>query len=105
MSTSQKTRRDRSLIAKINGLEKELLVSSKECLILKDDLQVTKEKLFSVESSSVNSGEVVVTLNTELEKSKVGYTRGGQVVSNWLHDVPSSFKVDSYSYFQEIANP
>jgi hypothetical protein len=59
------------LVAKINGLEKELLVSSKECLILKDDLQATKEKLLSVESSSINNSEAVVTLNAELQESKV----------------------------------
>jgi hypothetical protein len=69
--TSQKRRRDGSLVAKINGLEKELLVSSKECLILKDDLQTTREKLLSVESSSVNNSEVIATVNAELEKSKV----------------------------------
>jgi hypothetical protein len=67
----KKKRRDGSLVAKINGLEKELLVSSKECLLLEDDLQVTREKLLSIESSSVNSSEVVVTLNAELEKSKI----------------------------------
>lgn len=59
------------MVAKINGLEKELLVSSKECLILQDDLQVTREKLLSIESSSLNNSEMVVTLNAELEKSKV----------------------------------
>jgi hypothetical protein len=59
------------LVAKINGLEKELLVSSKECLIVKDDLQATREKLFSTESSFINNSEAVVTLNDELEKSKV----------------------------------
>jgi hypothetical protein len=64
-------RRTRSLVAKINGLEKELLVSSKECLLLKDDLQATREKLFSIETSSVNCAEVVATLNARLEKSKV----------------------------------
>jgi hypothetical protein len=59
------------LIAKINGLEKELLVSSKECLILNDDLQATREKLLSNESCSISNNEMVVTLNDELEKSKV----------------------------------
>jgi hypothetical protein len=67
----QKRRRDGLLVAKINGLEKELLVSSKECQILKDDLQATKEKLLSVESSSTENSEVVMGLNAELEESKV----------------------------------
>lgn len=67
----EKRRRDGLLVAKINGLEKELLVSSKECQILKDDLQATKEKLLSVESSSTENSEVVMGLNAELEESKV----------------------------------
>lgn len=69
--TLQKRRRDGLLVAKINRLEKELLVSSKECLILKDDLQATKEKLLSVESCSTENSEVVVAVNAELEESKV----------------------------------
>lgn len=68
----QKRRRDGLLVAKINGLEKELLVASKECLILRDDLQTTREKLSSVESFSTENSEVVVTLKAELEESKVG---------------------------------
>jgi hypothetical protein len=59
------------LVSKINGLKKELLVSYIECLLLKDDLQATREKLLSIESSSVNNSDVIVTLNAELEKSKV----------------------------------
>jgi len=70
--TLQQRRRDGLLVAKINGLEKELLVSSKECLILKDDIQATREKLLSTESSSTENSEVVVTLQAELEESKVG---------------------------------
>ncbi|XP_069704271.1 transport and Golgi organization protein 1-like isoform X2 [Periplaneta americana] len=66
----EKKRRDGSLVAKINELEKELLVSSKECLILKDDLQATKEKLLSIENSSVDSSEAVMLLNAQLEESK-----------------------------------
>jgi hypothetical protein len=66
----EQRRRDGLLVAKINGLEKELLVSSKECLIVKDDLQATREKLLSMESSSTENSEVVVTLQAELEESK-----------------------------------
>jgi hypothetical protein len=71
MFNFQKKRRDGSLVAKINSLEKELLASSQECLILKDDLQTTKEKLYSIESSSTDNSEVVAALNAELEESKV----------------------------------
>jgi hypothetical protein len=38
-------KRDGALIAKINLLQKELMVASKECLILKDDLVNTKDKV------------------------------------------------------------
>ncbi|PNF44126.1 hypothetical protein B7P43_G03185, partial [Cryptotermes secundus] len=68
--TEQK-RRDGSLAAKINGFKKELLVSTIQCLPLKDDLQTTRGKLLSTDSSSVDSIQVVVTLNAELEKSTV----------------------------------
>jgi hypothetical protein len=67
----EQKRRDGSLVAKINGFEKELLVSTIQCLPLKDDLHATRGKLLSSESSSLNSSEVVVTLNAELEKSTV----------------------------------
>jgi hypothetical protein len=69
--TFQKRRRDGSLVAKINGLEKELLVSCKECLILKDNLQATKENLLLIENTSADNSEVVVALKAELEESKV----------------------------------
>jgi hypothetical protein len=52
-------------------LEKELLVSSKECLILKDNLQATKKKLLSIENTSLDNTETVVVLKAELEESKV----------------------------------
>jgi hypothetical protein len=64
-------RRDGSLVAKTNGLPKELLVSTTQCLLLKDDLQATREKPQSIQGSSVNSSDVVVTLYAELEGSKV----------------------------------
>ena len=70
----QKKRRDGSLVAKINELEKALLVSSKECLILKDDLQTTKEKLSYIEMSSADSSETATSLNLEIEKYKVSET-------------------------------
>jgi hypothetical protein len=69
--TFQKRRRDGSLVAKVNGLEKELLVSCKECLILKDDLQATKKNLLLIENTSADNTEVVVALKAELEESKV----------------------------------
>jgi hypothetical protein len=42
-------RRDGALIAKINLLQKELMVSTKECQILRDDLENTKDKVISLE--------------------------------------------------------
>ncbi|PSN55060.1 hypothetical protein C0J52_04113 [Blattella germanica] len=78
----EKKRRDGSLVAKINQLEKALLVSSKECLILKDDLDITKQKLLSIENSSVDSGETVASLNLELEEYKVAKTELEDQVSS-----------------------
>ena len=46
-------------------------MSSKECIILRDDLEATKEKLSSVEISSVDSNETANSLNLEIEKYKV----------------------------------
>ncbi|XP_071454500.1 transport and Golgi organization protein 1-like isoform X2 [Hetaerina americana] len=57
-------RRDVVLLAKINSLEKELTVSSKECLILKEKL-----KHFELKSSDFDvSAEAITSLQSELEK-------------------------------------
>ncbi|XP_046388781.1 transport and Golgi organization protein 1 isoform X2 [Ischnura elegans] len=58
------SRRDVVLLAKINTLEKELTVSSKECLILKEKL-----KQFEMKSSDFDdSAEVINAMKNELEK-------------------------------------
>ncbi|KAF4528371.1 hypothetical protein B566_EDAN016933 [Ephemera danica] len=66
----EKMKKDGTLIARINTLQKELLVSSKECLELKDDLEMTKKELRNVEVTSTDSSEVVVTMREELEESQ-----------------------------------
>ena len=48
-------RRDGRLIAKINKLEKELLVSSKECVVLDDTLKSTKSKVSSSTKTAKDS--------------------------------------------------
>ncbi|KAK0181694.1 hypothetical protein PV327_003959 [Microctonus hyperodae] len=63
----ENTRRDGQLIAKINKLEKELLISSKECTVLDESLKSTKYKLDSIEDQSFGSNEMVVSLKTDLE--------------------------------------
>ncbi|XP_034943993.1 transport and Golgi organization protein 1 isoform X2 [Chelonus insularis] len=70
----ENTRRDGQLIAKINKLEKELLISTKECTALDETLKSTKTKLGSIEDESFGSNEIVTSLKAELEdanKAKV----------------------------------
>ncbi|XP_011139068.1 transport and Golgi organization protein 1 isoform X1 [Harpegnathos saltator] len=63
-------RRDGQLIAKINKLEKELLVSTKECEVLNENLKSTKEKLRCIEDESFGSNEMVVSLKADLEAAQ-----------------------------------
>lgn len=66
----EKKRTDGSLVVSINKLEKNLLISSKECLLLQDELNSTKERLSSIEDSSFGSNEMVTALKAELEEAK-----------------------------------
>ncbi|XP_043277242.1 transport and Golgi organization protein 1 isoform X3 [Venturia canescens] len=63
-------RRDSQYIAKINELEKQLLVCGKECTMLDDTLKSTKTKLDSIEDESFGSNEMVASLKADLEASK-----------------------------------
>ncbi|KAG7204464.1 hypothetical protein KM043_004898 [Ampulex compressa] len=63
-------RRDGELIAKINKLEKDLLVSTTECTMLSENLKLTKDKLNSIEDESFGSNEMVVSLKADLEASQ-----------------------------------
>ncbi|XP_012281086.1 transport and Golgi organization protein 1 isoform X2 [Orussus abietinus] len=63
-------RRDNQLIARINQLEKELLVSVKECIVLDENLKSTKSKLNSIEDESFGSNEMVISLKSDLEASQ-----------------------------------
>ncbi|XP_018359614.1 PREDICTED: transport and Golgi organization protein 1 [Trachymyrmex cornetzi] len=63
-------RRDGQLIARINDLEKELLVSTKECEVLGENLKSTKDKLHCIEDESFGSNEMVVSLKADLEMSQ-----------------------------------
>ncbi|XP_046415081.1 transport and Golgi organization protein 1 isoform X2 [Neodiprion fabricii] len=64
-------RRDKELVAKINTFEKELLVITKENMILGEDLKTTKNKLNSIEDESFGSNEMVLSLKSELEMAQV----------------------------------
>lgn len=66
-----KSRKERPLISKLNSLEKTLMVSSKECTILKSDLFETKHKLASIEDNSFGSNEMVIAIKRELENTKI----------------------------------
>ncbi|CAL7944532.1 unnamed protein product [Xylocopa violacea] len=63
-------RRDRQLIARINKLEKDLLISEAECTIANENLKSTKEKLSRMEDESFGSDEMVLSLRADLEASQ-----------------------------------
>ncbi|XP_018406218.1 PREDICTED: transport and Golgi organization protein 1 isoform X1 [Cyphomyrmex costatus] len=66
-------RRDGQFIARINELEKELLVSTKECEVLSENLKSTKDKVSSlhcIEDESFGSNEMVASLKADLEMSQ-----------------------------------
>nr|XP_012149900.1 PREDICTED: transport and Golgi organization protein 1 isoform X1 [Megachile rotundata] len=63
-------RRDRQLIAKVNKLEKDLLVATKECAMLNENLKITKDKLTCIEDESFGSNEMVLSLKADLEASQ-----------------------------------
>ncbi|XP_053977076.1 LOW QUALITY PROTEIN: transport and Golgi organization protein 1 [Hylaeus volcanicus] len=60
-------RRDQQLIAKINKLEKDLLISTKECTMMSENLKLTTDKLTSIEDESFGSNEMVSSLKADLE--------------------------------------
>ncbi|XP_077256353.1 transport and golgi organization 1 isoform X2 [Temnothorax americanus] len=66
----ENTRRDGQLIARINKLEKELLISTKECEVLSENLKSTKTKLHCIEDESFGSNEMVVSLKADLEMAQ-----------------------------------
>jgi len=56
-----------ALLSKLNHLERSLLASHKENLILKHDLMTTRTKLSSIEDNSFGSNDMVVALKKQLE--------------------------------------
>ncbi|XP_071568227.1 uncharacterized protein Tango1 [Temnothorax nylanderi] len=66
----ENTRRDGQLIARINKFEKELLISTKECEVLSENLKSTKTKLHCIEDESFGSNEMVVSLKADLEMAQ-----------------------------------
>ncbi|XP_060666421.1 transport and Golgi organization protein 1 [Drosophila nasuta] len=56
-----------ALLAKLNHLERSLLASHKENLILKHDLMTTRTKLSSIEDNSFGSNDMVAALKKQLE--------------------------------------
>nr|XP_034190045.1 transport and Golgi organization protein 1 [Osmia lignaria] len=63
-------RRDRQLIAKVNKLEKDLLVATKECTMLNDELKTMKEELTHTKNDEHNLREKVHSLWNDLEASE-----------------------------------
>ncbi|XP_077283747.1 uncharacterized protein LOC143909574 isoform X2 [Arctopsyche grandis] len=76
-------KQDGKLLAMVNSLQKELLCSSKECIILKEELTTTKEKLIGIEDSSFGADEMVACLKKELVDSQ-------QVISDLQEKIVSA---------------
>jgi len=56
-----------ALLSKLNHLERSLLASHKENLIIKHDLMTTRTKLASIEDNSFGSNDMVADLKKQLE--------------------------------------
>ncbi|BFF95118.1 transport and Golgi organization protein 1 [Drosophila madeirensis] len=56
-----------ALLSKLNHLERSLLTSHKENLIIKNDLMTTRTKLASIEDNSFGSNDMVAALKKQLE--------------------------------------
>ncbi|XP_041448335.1 transport and Golgi organization protein 1 [Drosophila obscura] len=56
-----------ALLSKLNHLERSLLTSHKENLIIKNDLMTTRTKLASIEDNSFGSNDMVAALKRQLE--------------------------------------
>ncbi|XP_026477689.1 transport and Golgi organization protein 1-like, partial [Ctenocephalides felis] len=64
----EKWRQDGSLLRKVNTLEQALMVSSKECEILREKLDSTQTKLTSIKEGAFGSNEEVISLQEEKKK-------------------------------------
>uniref|UniRef100_A0A6M2DGM8 Putative transport and golgi organization protein 1 isoform x3 n=1 Tax=Xenopsylla cheopis TaxID=163159 RepID=A0A6M2DGM8_XENCH len=64
----EKWRQDGSLLRKVNTLEQALMVSSKECEILRENLEATQTKLTSIKEGAFGSNEEVIALQEEKKK-------------------------------------
>lgn len=62
--------KESALISKLNIIEKKLLMSEKECSIVKADLIQTRKQLVSIEDSSFGSNDMVIALKQQLEQSE-----------------------------------
>lgn len=64
-------RRDGLLVARINKLERELLVLRKESSLLEDQLLKAQDEIQAVDSSSSEAEALIASLKMELEESKI----------------------------------
>ncbi|XP_063893713.1 transport and Golgi organization protein 1 isoform X1 [Helicoverpa armigera] len=63
-------RQDGRLIGTINSLQRDLLFTTKECEILKEELATTKSKLAGIEDSSFGMDDMVQSLKEEINELK-----------------------------------
>ncbi|KOX80081.1 Transport and Golgi organization protein 1 [Melipona quadrifasciata] len=83
-------RGDRQLIARINKLEKDLLISEAECTMVNENLKSTKEKLSRMEDESFGSDEMVLSLRADLETSQNAKTELEDQVAMLEKDLESA---------------
>lgn len=63
-------RQDGRLIGTINSLQRDLLFTTKECEILKEELSTTKTKLAGIEDNSFGMDDMVQSLKEEINEMK-----------------------------------
>lgn len=68
------SRKEGSLVSKLNILERKLMTSTKECDLLKCDLVDTRNKLASIEDNSFGSNEMVIALKRDLDTAETERT-------------------------------
>ncbi|XP_048480294.1 transport and Golgi organization protein 1 [Plutella xylostella] len=61
-------RQDGKFVGMVNSLQRDLLCSTKECEILKEELTTTKSKLAGIEDSSFGMDDMVKSLKDEIEE-------------------------------------
>ncbi|XP_017069845.2 transport and Golgi organization protein 1 isoform X2 [Drosophila eugracilis] len=79
-----------ALLSKLNHLERSLLASHKENLIIKHDLMTTRTKLASIEDNSFGSNDMVADLKKQLESELYEKAKLQEQVSSLERDLDNA---------------